>query len=96
MADETTSTSEETRSRGNRKVRTGRVVSDAMDKTAVIEVRDAAAHTTYGKIVRRTTRLKAHDEDNEAAVGDTVRITETRPLAKTKRWRIVEIVEKAK
>jgi small subunit ribosomal protein S17 len=82
--------------RGVRKSRIGRVVSDAMDKTVVVEVRDAAAHSTYGKIVRRTTRLKAHDETNETTTGDTVRIAETRPLAKTKRWRVVEIVEKAK
>jgi small subunit ribosomal protein S17 len=85
-----------TNDRGQRKSRTGRVVSDVMDKTVVVEVRDAAAHRTYGKIVRRTARLKAHDEGNEANVGDTVRIAETRPLAKTKRWRVVEIVEKAK
>ena len=82
--------------RGNRKSRIGTVVSDAMDKTVVVEVLDAAAHSTYGKIVRRSTRLKAHDEGNEAGVGDAVRIAETRPLAKSKRWRIVEIVEKAK
>jgi small subunit ribosomal protein S17 len=82
--------------RGKRKSRTGRVVSDVMDKTVVVEVRAAAAHPTYGKIVRRTKRLKAHDEGNEARTGDTVRIAETRPLAKTKRWRVVEIVEKAK
>ena len=82
--------------RGSRKVRTGQVVSQAMDKTAVVEVLEAAAHRTYGKIVRRTRRLKAHDERNEASVGDLVRIMETRPLSKTKRWRIVEIVEKAK
>ena len=87
---------EATVERGKRKFRTGRVVSDVMDKTVVVEVRDAAAHSTYGKIVGRTTRLKAHDEDNETAVGDTVRIAETRPLSKTKRWRIVEVVEKAK
>ncbi|MFN2594180.1 MAG: 30S ribosomal protein S17 [Actinomycetota bacterium] len=82
--------------RGKRKARTGRVVSDAMDKTVVVEVRDSAAHSTYTKIVRRNKRLKAHDEANEAGVGDTVRIAETRPLSKTKRWRVVEIVEKAK
>ena len=87
---------EVTLERGKRKFRTGRVVSDVMDKTVVVEVRDAAAHSTYGKIVGRTKRLKAHDEDNETAVGDTVRIAETRPLSKTKRWRIVEVVEKAK
>ena len=82
--------------RGQRKGRIGRVVSDVMDKTVVVEVRDSTAHSTYGKIVRRTTRLKAHDEENETGVGDTVRIAETRPLSKTKRWRIVEVVEKAK
>ena len=82
--------------RGKRKGRVGRVVSDVMDKTVVVEVRDATAHSTYGKIVGRTARLKAHDEDNETAVGDTVRIAETRPLSKTKRWRVVEVVEKAK
>ena len=82
--------------RGRRKARTARVVSDKMDKTIVVEVRDAAAHRTYTKIVRRNKRLKAHDETNEAAIGDIVRIVETRPLSKTKRWRVVEIVEKAK
>jgi small subunit ribosomal protein S17 len=82
--------------RGKRKVRTGFVVSDVMDRSVVVEVRDAAQHPTYGKIVRSTTRLKAHDEDNVAGVGDRVRIAETRPLSKTKRWRVVEIVEKAK
>jgi small subunit ribosomal protein S17 len=84
------------RVRGKRKWRVGRAVSDVMDKTVVVEVRDAAAHSTYGKIVRRTKRLKAHDEANEVAVGDTVRIAETRPLSKSKRWRVIEIVEKAK
>jgi small subunit ribosomal protein S17 len=82
--------------RGKRKSRVGRVVSDAMDKTVVVEVKDAAAHSTYTKIVRRNKKLKAHDEANEAHVGDTVRLAETRPLSKTKRWRVVEIVEKAK
>jgi small subunit ribosomal protein S17 len=81
--------------RGKRKTRTGRVVADAMDKTVVVEVTDSAAHPTYGKIVRRNKRLKAHDERNEAANGDLVRIAETRPLSATKRWRVVEIVEKA-
>jgi small subunit ribosomal protein S17 len=85
----------EERARGKRKSRTGRVVSDAMDKTVVVEVTDSAAHPTYGKIVRRNKRLKAHDERNEAASGDLVRIAETRPLSATKRWRVVEIVEKA-
>ena len=82
--------------RGKRKVLTGRVVSDAMDKTVVVEVRDATAHATYKKIVRRDKNLKAHDENNEAGRGDLVRIMETRPLSKSKRWRLVEIVEKAK
>jgi small subunit ribosomal protein S17 len=82
--------------RGKRKSRTGRVVSDAMEKTVVIEVREAAQHGTYGKIVRRTSRLKAHDEEGSAGVGDMVRVAETRPVSKTKRWRVVEIVEKAK
>ena len=82
--------------RGKRKSRVGRVVSSSMNKTVVVEVRDSAAHPTYTKIVRRNKRLKAHDEDNEAGVGDLVRIAETRPLSKTKRWRLVEVVEKAK
>ena len=82
--------------RGKRKSRTGTVVSDKMDKTVVVEVRDATKHSTYSKIVRRNKHLKAHDENNDAAVGDLVRIMETRPLSKTKRWRVVEIVERAK
>lgn len=82
--------------RGKRKTRVGIVVSDAMDKTVVVEVRDAAAHSTYAKIVRRNKKLKAHDEDNQAGVGDRVRVMETRPLSATKRWRLVEIVERAK
>jgi small subunit ribosomal protein S17 len=90
------STPEETLERGKRKSETGLVVSDVMDKTVVVEIRDAAAHSTYGKIVRRNKRLKAHDEANEANVGDRVRIMETRPLSKTKRWRVVEILERAK
>jgi small subunit ribosomal protein S17 len=87
---------EETTERGKRKGQIGIVVSDVMEKTVVVEVRNAAAHSTYGKIVRRNKRLKAHDETNEAGVGDSVRIMETRPLSKTKRWRVVEILEKAK
>ncbi len=82
--------------RNKRKGEIGLVVSDVMDKTVVVEIRDAAAHSTYGKIVRRNKKLKAHDEANEANVGDRVRIMETRPLSKTKRWRVVEIVERAK
>ena len=87
---------EETIERGKRKSQIGLVVSDVMDKTVVVEIRNAAAHSTYGKIVRRNKRLKAHDESNEAGLGDRVRIMETRPLSKTKRWRVVEIIEKAK
>jgi small subunit ribosomal protein S17 len=82
--------------RGRRKVRTGLVVSDAMDKTVVVRISSQVKHPLYGKIVRRSTRLKAHDESNESHMGDTVRIMETRPLSKTKRWRVVEIVERAK
>ena len=87
---------EEATERGKRKGQIGIVVSDVMEKTVVVEIRNAAAHSTYGKIVRRNKRLKAHDETNEAGVGDSVRIMETRPLSKTKRWRVVEILEKAK
>ena len=80
----------------SRKVRVGKVVSDKMDKTVVVIVEDRVAHKTYKKIIGRTYRLKAHDENNECAVGDIVRVMETRPLSKDKRWRVVEIVEKAK
>ena len=79
-----------------RKVRTGKVVSDKMDKTVVVIVEDRVAHKTYKKIIGRTYRLKAHDENNECGVGDIVRVMETRPLSHDKRWRVVEIVEKAK
>jgi small subunit ribosomal protein S17 len=82
--------------RARRKVRTGVVVADAMDKTVVVRIASQVSHPMYQKIMRRTTRLKAHDEANEAHVGDTVRIAETRPLSKTKRWRVVEIVERAR
>ena len=80
----------------SRKTRVGKVVSDKMDKTVVVIVEDRVAHKTYKKIIGRTYRLKAHDEDNECGVGDIVRVMETRPLSKDKRWRVVEIVEKAK
>ena len=80
----------------SRKVRFGKVVSDKMDKTVVVIVEDRVAHKTYKKIIGRTYRLKAHDENNECGVGDIVRVMETRPLSKDKRWRVVEIVEKAK
>ena len=80
----------------SRKVRVGKVVSDKMDKTVVVIVEDRVAHKTYKKIIGRTYRLKAHDENNVCGVGDIVRVMETRPLSKDKRWRVVEIVEKAK
>ena len=82
--------------RAFRKTRIGQVVSDKMDKTVVVIVEDRVAHKTYKKIIGRTYRLKAHDENNECGVGDIVRVMETRPLSKDKRWRVVEIVEKAK
>ena len=80
----------------SRKTRVGKVVSDKMDKTVVVIVEDRVAHKTYKKIIGRTYRLKADDENNECGVGDIVRVMETRPLSKDKRWRVVEIVEKAK
>ena len=82
--------------RGRRKVREGLVVSDKMDKTIVVFVEDRVKHRLYGKVLRQSSRLKAHDEANSAGVGDRVRIMETRPLSATKRWRLVDIVEKAK
>ncbi len=82
--------------RSRRKVREGLVVSDKMDKTVVVSVEDRVKHALYGKVMRRTSKLKAHDDANEAGIGDRVLIMETRPLSATKRWRVVEIVEKAK
>jgi small subunit ribosomal protein S17 len=85
-----------TRDRGRRKVRTGVVVSDKMDKTVLVRIDRQVRHALYGKTVRRSSKLAAHDEQNDAHVGDTVRIMETRPLSKSKRWRLVEVVERAK
>ena len=82
--------------RNLRKTRTGKVVSDKMDKTIVVAVEDHVKHPLYKKIVKRTYKLKAHDEKNECNVGDTVKVMETRPLSKDKRWRLVEIIERAK
>ena len=82
--------------RNLRKTRVGVVVSDKMDKTIVVAVKDNVRHSLYNKIVKRTYKLKAHDENNECKIGDTVRVMETRPLSKDKRWRLVEIVERAK
>jgi small subunit ribosomal protein S17 len=86
----------QTAERGRRKVRVGVVVSDAMDKTVVVRIDRQVRHPLYGKTIRRSSKLTAHDEANDAHVGDTVRVTETRPLSKTKRWRIVEVLERAK
>ena len=88
--------SNDTVKRGDRKVREGLVVSDKMEKTIVVEVEDRVKHPLYGKVIRRTSKVKAHDEANTAGVGDLVLISETRPLSATKRWRLVEVLEKAK
>lgn len=85
-----------TRERGRRKVRTGVVVSDKMEKTVLVRIDRRVRHPLYGKTVARSNKLAAHDEGNEAHVGDTVRVMETRPLSRSKRWRVVEIVERAK
>jgi small subunit ribosomal protein S17 len=93
MSEQKASMSEQ---RSARKVREGLVVSDKMDKTVVVAVEDRVKHPLYGKVVRRTNKLKAHDESNSAGVGDRVLLMETRPLSRSKRWRLVEILEKAK
>ena len=85
-----------TEERTLRKVRVGMVVSDKMDKTVVVAIEDNVKHPVYGKIIKRTLKVHAHDEANTCGIGDKVRIMETRPLSKTKRWRVVEIIEKAK
>ncbi|HEU4878741.1 MAG TPA: 30S ribosomal protein S17 [Gemmatimonadaceae bacterium] len=94
MAD--TQQSAQTVNRASRKTRVGLVVSDKMEKTVVVSIERRVQHPVYGKMVRRTKRLKAHDEANDAKTGDTVRIMETRPMSKDKRWRVVEIVERAR
>ena len=98
MSEQTTEQTTETPAEGrnDRKVREGLVVSDKMDKTVVVSVEDRRKHPRYGKVMRQTARLKAHDEQNDCGVGDRVLIMETRPLSATKRWRVVEILEKAK
>ena len=88
--------SENTGARGYRKVREGVVVSDKMDKTVVVEVEDRVKHPKYAKVIRRTKKYKAHDGENACGVGDRVRLMETRPMSATKRWRVAEILEKAK
>ena len=85
-----------TETRDLRKVRVGKVVSDKMDKTIVVAIEDNVRHPKYGKIIKRTVKFKAHDENNECNIGDKVEIMETRPISRDKRWRLVEIVEKAK
>ena len=85
-----------TETRELRKVRVGKVVSDKMDKTIVVAIEDNVRHAKYGKIIKRTVKIHAHDEKNECGIGDKVAVMETRPLSKTKRWRFVEIIEKAK
>jgi len=94
MADTTNTTT--TAERGARKTRVGRVVSDKMQKTVVVAIERRVPHPVYGKMVTRTKKVKAHDEENAAKTGDLVRIAETRPLSKDKRWRLVEIVERAR
>ena len=94
MSEQTTESSTEVR--GRRKVREGLVVSDKMNKTVVVAVEDQVKHPLYGKVMRRTNKLKAHDEQNACGIGDRVLLMETRPLSATKRWRVVEILEKAK
>ena len=102
MTDTATSTRPETKtaapdeSRGQRKVRLGTVIADKMNKTIIVQIGTSKAHRLYRKTVRRRTKFKVHDEKNECGVGDLVRITETRPISKEKRWRLLEIVEKAK
>jgi len=90
------STVQHSTARNERKVREGLVVSDKMDKTIVVSLEDRVKHSMYGKVIRRTSKVKAHDEANTAGIGDRVRLMETRPLSATKRWRLVEILEKAK
>jgi small subunit ribosomal protein S17 len=96
MSEQAAPTGQTAQTRGFRKVREGLVVSDKMDKTIVVTVEDRVKHPLYGKVIRRTSKVKAHDANNTAGVGDRVRLMETRPLSATKRWRLVEILEKAK
>ena len=96
LASGSTSTAAAAQVRGDRKVREGLVVSDKMEKTIVVELEDRVKHPRYSKVIRRTSKVKAHDADGLAGIGDRVLLAETRPLSATKRWRLVEIVEKAK
>ena len=96
MANETQAADTAVAERGARKYRVGLVVSDKMDKTITVAIERQVKHPIYGKFIRQTTKLKAHDETNDAGEGDVVRIQETRPLSKTKRWRLIEVVERAR
>ena len=96
MTEQINNGAEQAAERGDRKTRRGYVVSDKMDKTVVVQLQDNVKHSLYGKVMLRSSKVKAHDEQNAAGVGDLVLISETRPLSATKRWRIVEILEKAK
>jgi small subunit ribosomal protein S17 len=96
LSDQMSDTADDTAARSARKFREGLVVSDKMDKTVVVSVEDRVKHPLYGKVLRRTSKLKAHDEQNQCGVGDRVLIMETRPLSATKRWRVVDVLEKAK
>ncbi len=96
MSEESNVSQTATSERNHRKVREGLVVSDKMDKTVVVSVEDRVKHPLYGKVLRRTSKLKAHDETNQCGIGDRVLIMETRPLSATKRWRLLEVLEKAK
>ena len=96
MSEQNSTSATESKERNQRKVRRGYVVSDKMDKTVVVTLEERYKHSLYGKVLRRSKKVKVHDERNEAHPGDLVRITETRPLSATKRWRLVEIIEKAK
>ena len=96
MAEMTNTSADSSEARNMRKTRVGKVVSDKMQKTVVVVIERRVPHPVYGKMVTRTKKLKAHDEENTAKTGDTVRIAETRPLSKDKRWRVVEIVERAR